>query len=126
VWTAVALSAATATVILVALRAMGSAPVTEVVIPPTPLRVASMLLLLGATVALRVVCATFPEVRGDRDDWWTAHLGKAVAIWALADGMAVLGAVAYLLTRDALVLALAVAWAAAMFVGHAPGRLTNG
>jgi hypothetical protein len=126
VWAAVALAAATATAILVAFRAMGVAPVPEVSIPSLPLRGAALLLLVGATLALRVVRATFPEVRGDRDAWWTANLGKAVAIWALADGIAILGAVAYLLAGDTLVLALAVGWAAAMFVGHAPGRLTDG
>lgn len=126
VWAAVALSATTATVILVALRTMGSVPAPAVVIPPIPLRVASVVLLLGATVALRVVRATFPAVRSDRGEWWAAHLGRVVAVWALADGMAILGAVAFLLTGDSLVLALAVGWAAAMFVGYAPGRLTNG
>jgi len=126
VYGAVALSAATATVILVALRAMGAVPVPAVPVPPIALRGTAILLLAGATVALRMVRATFPPVSGHRDDWWTANVGRAVAIWALADGAAILGAVAYLLAGDALVLALAVGWAAAMFVGYAPGRLTDG
>lgn len=126
VYGAVALSAATATLILVALRATGAVPVPTAAIPPIALRGATILLLAGATVALRVVRATFPPVTGNRDAWWAANVGRAVAIWALADGAAIVGAVAYLLAGDTLVLALAAGWAVAMFVGYAPGRLTNG
>ncbi len=35
-----------------------------------------------------------------QDDWWRANLGRAVIIWALIEAPALLGTVAYLLTRD--------------------------
>lgn len=41
-----------------------------------------------------------PQPGWSQDDWWRANLGKSVLIWALVEGPAILGTVAYLLTRD--------------------------
>jgi hypothetical protein len=35
-----------------------------------------------------------------QDEWWRANLSRAIRIWALVEGPAILGMVAYLLTRD--------------------------
>jgi hypothetical protein len=83
-------------------------------------------LLAGATVVLRLVRATLPPRGSDLDAWWAVNVGKAVALWALMDEAAIMGAVAFLLSGDVLVLVLAVGWAVAMFMRHAPGRLTDG
>lgn len=124
---AVMVSALTATLVLAALRTIGAGPIgAPPPVPPGIMRVAAIVLLAGATVVLRLLRATFPPLQGDGDAWWPANLGRAVAIWALADGAAIAGGVAFLLVGDGLVLALAVAWAVAMFVRYTPGRLTNG
>jgi hypothetical protein len=126
-YAAIAFAAVAATGVLAALRASGVSPYTSPIpIPGVVLRTVAIVLLAGATVALRIVRATLSPMQGDANVWWVANLGRAMGIWALADGAAVAGGVAYLLSGDGLVLALAAGWAAAMFVRHTPGRLTDG
>ena len=120
-------SALTATLLLAGLRTIGAIPLDTT--PPIPvgvMRVVAFVLFAGATVMLRVLRAALPPAQGDRNAWWATNLGRALAIWALADGAAIVGGVAFLLAGDGLVLALAVGWAVAMFVQYTPGRLTNG
>jgi hypothetical protein len=64
-----------------------------------------------------------PPPRGSsQDDWWRVNLGKAVLIWALVEGPAILGTVAYLLTRD--FRALLATFAGLLFFGaYRPSRL---
>lgn len=126
-YVAITFAAVAATGVLAALRATGVSPYAlPIPLPDAVLRTAAIVLLAGATVVLRVVRATLSPARGDADAWWVANLGRTMGIWALADGAAVAGGVAYLVSGDGLVLALAAGWAAAMFVRHTPGRLTDG
>ena len=41
-----------------------------------------------------------PAPGTSQDDWWRVNLGKAIVIWALVEAPALLGLVAYMLTRD--------------------------
>ncbi len=66
-----------------------------------------------------------PPMRGaSQDDWWRANLGKAIVIWALVEGPAILGTVAYLLTRDFRVL-LATFIGLLLFAAYRPSRLVG-
>jgi hypothetical protein len=118
---------AVALVTLATLRSTADAPPT---MPgegaATLLRALVLTLAAGGTIGLRVVRQALPPAprAGGTDDWWHANLGRAVALWAFPDGVGIAGAVAYFLTGDGLVFALAAGWALAMFVMYAPGRLT--
>jgi hypothetical protein len=64
-----------------------------------------------------------PPTRGSsQDDWWRANLGKAIVVWALAEAPAILGTVAYLLTRDFRAL-LATFIGLLFFAAYRPSRL---
>jgi hypothetical protein len=63
-----------------------------------------------------------PAPGASQDDWWRANLGKAILIWALVEGPAILGTVAYLLTRD--FRALVATFTGLLFFGtYRPSRL---
>jgi hypothetical protein len=66
-----------------------------------------------------------PPSRGSsQDDWWRANLGRAVVAWALVEAPAVLGTVAYVLTRDFRVL-LATFAGLLLFGTYRPSRLID-
>jgi hypothetical protein len=56
------------------------------------------------------------------DEWWRANLSKAIVIWALVEAPAVLGLVAYLLTRDFRAL-IATLTGLLLFANYRPSRL---
>lgn len=90
------------------------------------MRALVLTLAAGGTVGLRVVRQALPPAlaAAGADEWWRTNLGRVVALWAFPDGVGVAGAVAYFVSGDGLVFALAAGWAVAMFVLYAPGRLT--
>ena len=57
-----------------------------------------------------------------QDEWWRINLGKAIVIWALVETPALLGLVAYLLTRDFRAL-LATLTGLLFFANYRPSRL---
>ena len=66
-----------------------------------------------------------PPVRGSSaDDWWRANLGRAVFVWSLVEAPAMLGTIAYLLTRDFRAL-LAPFIGLLLFANYRPSRLTE-
>jgi len=65
-----------------------------------------------------------PPGRGSADEWWRANLGRAVFIWALVEAPALLGTIAYLLTRDFRAL-LAPFIGLLLFANYRPSRLTE-
>jgi hypothetical protein len=66
-----------------------------------------------------------PPGRGaSADDWWRANLNRAVLIWALVEAPAMLGTIAYLLTRDFRAL-LAPFIGLLLFANYRPSRLTE-
>lgn len=64
-----------------------------------------------------------PPTRGSsQDEWWRVNLGKAILVWALVEAPAILGTVAYLLTRD--FRTLIATFAGLLFFGaYRPSRL---
>jgi hypothetical protein len=75
--------------------------------------------------AMFTVNRLVPPARGtNQDEWWRANLGKAVVVWSLVEAPAVLGTVAYLLTRD--FRTLLATFAGLLFFGaYRPGRLVE-
>ena len=64
-----------------------------------------------------------PPARGaSQDEWWRVNLGKAILVWALVEAPAILGTIAYLLTRD--FRALLATFIGLLFFGaYRPSRL---
>jgi hypothetical protein len=60
-----------------------------------------------------------------QDEWWRTNLGLAIGIWALVEGPAILGLVAYLLTHDFRTL-IAPFVGLLLFVNYRPSRLVEG
>jgi hypothetical protein len=58
------------------------------------------------------------------DEWWRANLGRVIVVWALVEAPAILGTVAYLLTRDFRTL-LAPFTGLLFFVNYRPSRFTE-
>jgi hypothetical protein len=65
-----------------------------------------------------------PAHGASQDDWWRVNLGKAIVVWALVEAPAVLGTVAYLLTRDFRTL-LATFAGLFLFGAYRPSRLVE-
>jgi hypothetical protein len=61
----------------------------------------------------------------DADEWWRANLGRAVVVWAMLEGPALLGAVVHFLTGSLLPL-LVTGSGIAFFLLTAPERLREG
>jgi hypothetical protein len=57
-----------------------------------------------------------------QDEWWRVNLGKAIVIWALVEAPALLGLIAYMLTRDFRVL-IATLTGPLLFGNYRPSRL---
>jgi hypothetical protein len=110
--------------LLAALRgAVPIGPLSDTV--GTVLRAVILALVLGATVGLRVLKGTMPAPAGEKEvnAWWRAHQGRAVALWALAEGVGVAGAALYFVSGDPILLAVPMAWAIGMLLWYSPGRL---
>jgi hypothetical protein len=60
-----------------------------------------------------------------QDEWWRTNLGRAIGIWALVEGPAILGMIAYLLTRDFRTL-IAPFVGLLLFANYRPSRLAEG
>jgi F0F1-type ATP synthase membrane subunit c/vacuolar-type H+-ATPase subunit K len=56
------------------------------------------------------------------DAWWRRHLPRVVLVWALVEGPALFGIVAYLLTHDFRTLIATLA-GLALFLHFSPGRI---
>jgi hypothetical protein len=60
-----------------------------------------------------------------QDEWWRANLPRAVLVWAMVEGPAIIGTVAYLFTHDFRTL-LAPFTGLLLFVHYRPSRLAEG
>jgi hypothetical protein len=60
-----------------------------------------------------------------QDEWWRANLSRAIGIWALVEGPAILGIAAYMLTLDFRTL-IAPFVGLLLFVNYRPSRLAEG
>lgn len=59
------------------------------------------------------------------DDWWTQNLPRAIVIWAMLEGPSLLGAIAFLLSRDYTALVVPATGLVLFFV-LGPARLEQG
>ncbi|HEX5634397.1 MAG TPA: hypothetical protein VFX50_14250 [Gemmatimonadales bacterium] len=59
-----------------------------------------VIISLGAGLAVFALRDRMPARTATQteDDWWARNLGRATAIWAIAEGLALLGGVFYLVT----------------------------
>lgn len=98
---------------------LGEEPTAELT---TAFRIASVALMFVTVVAMRLVRARIEPIRSrdDRDAWWQVNLPKAIIVWALADGAAMVGSVFWLLTGDYVILAVVTGVALALLVMHRP------
>lgn len=104
-------SARTATIIHLALSAGMVMTVLVLSFLPGPADVAPearrlltyllLALALGAFTAAQLLLTRLPAEPADTDAWWRARFGRALVGWALLEAGAVLGGVAYFLTREA-------------------------
>lgn len=85
--------------------------------------VASALLFAAAMYTAARLTPPGPGV--SQDEWWRTNLTPAIGIWALVEGPAVLGMVAYLLTLDFRTL-IAPFVGLLLFVNYRPSRLVEG
>ena len=60
-----------------------------------------------------------------QDQWWRANLSRVIGIWVLVEAPAILGMVAYMLTRDFRTL-IAPFVGLLLFVNYRPSRLAEG
>jgi xanthosine utilization system XapX-like protein len=96
-------------VLVVALALVrGAADLGDLELPIPALRIAVFVLMLGTLVGQRVVRAGLPTLRSaaEASAWWQAHGPRVLTIWALADGLATVGAVFWFLTGDIVPLAI--------------------
>ncbi len=86
------------------------------------------LFLVSATLfggAMFTANRLVPLGRGaSQDEWWRVNLSKAILIWALVEAPAILGTVAYLLTRDFRTL-IATFTGLLFFGAYRPSRLSE-
>lgn len=103
----------------------GPTPLPDVA--ETVLRAIVLALVVGATLGIRLLRGALgaPPRAGDPDAWWAANQGRAVALWSLAEGVGVAGSALFFVGGDPFVLAVALAWALAMLLWYAPGRLVE-
>jgi hypothetical protein len=90
-------------------------------------------LRIAAVVLLVVLALTARRLRermaplgpgGDENAWWNAHLGSALIVWALSEGVALLGSVLFFVTGDVLMLVL-LAGGFVLLVQSRPSRLMD-
>jgi hypothetical protein len=68
---------------------------------------------------------TPPRPGVSQEEWWRTNLSRAIGIWALIEAPAVLGTVAYFLTRDFRTL-IGSFVGLLLFVNYRPSRLAEG
>jgi hypothetical protein len=68
---------------------------------------------------------TRPGPGVSQDEWWRANLSRAIGIWALVEGPAILGIATYILTLDFRTL-IAPFVGLLLFVNYRPSRLAEG
>ena len=88
----------------------------------TVLRIATVGVILVTVLVLRLVRSGIeaPPRGDDRAAWWQVALPRALAVWALAEGMGIVGAVFFLLSGDMAVLSVLVAVSLALLVLNRP------
>ncbi len=103
------------------------ADMTAPVLPLVYARIGAAALAAAAVVARRVVRASVRPCGPDDDPrhWWAANIGRVIVIWALADGLAMMGAVLWFLTGDLVTLAIAGGSGLFLLAVTHPGTLVH-
>jgi hypothetical protein len=97
----------------------GPAAVTDPRLPLLLVVVGVPMLILAQVLSSRIA----PRRTGEPSVvWWQANLTRAIVVWSLVEGAALLGIVGFWLTGNRLPLALTAA-GIVLFVVSAPGRL---
>ena len=107
---------------LVAVRSAG--PTASGVVP---LELAALLIGLSLlTMVYLLRTRILPRASAEsEDEWWRAHLGKALLLWSLLEFSALVGALTLFLTRHVLGFSLLALLALAGLFLVAPARLTG-
>ena len=97
-------------------------------LPVTTLRIVVFALVLGTLIGRQVLRAGLPDVRSaaDAGEWWRSHGARVLAIWALTDGLATVGAVFWFLTGDIVVLAIGTGVGLFLLMMARPEAFTGG
>lgn len=90
-------------------------------------RIVTAAVLVGALFTAGLLWSRIPALRDwpDQAAWWREQAGRAVVVWALAEGAAMMGGVVWFLTGDPLILVGVTGAALAMLVMYRPGRLAE-
>jgi len=88
------------------------------------LRIAALVVMVTQAIVVRAFRNRISPLdpRGNEDAWWNAHLPAALTIWALGEGVAVLGSVFFFLAGDVLMLAM-IAGGLLLLLLSRPSRL---
>jgi hypothetical protein len=97
-------------------------------LPLTVIRVVGLVLLVVGFTATGVLSGSIPPLRSGENEiaWWQANSGKAVATWAAAEGLAIIGGVLFLLMADPVLLAGLGGGGLVILVLNRPGRMMEG
>lgn len=90
----------------------------------TGLRITAVVVLVGQAILVRAFRRRITPLApmGDEDAWWNAHLSAALTIWALGEGVALLGSVFFFLAGDVVILAMILAGLLSLLLSR-PERL---
>lgn len=96
--------------------------------PLRTLRVIGLALLVAGFIGVGMLSGGILPCRADDDEmkWWRANSVRAVTTWAAAEGIAVLGAVFWLLTGDMVLYAGFVGGGLVLLMLNRPGRMMEG
>jgi hypothetical protein len=86
------------------LTVLGAAGIVSPIpgLPLTVVRVVGLVLLVVVFTVTGMLSGSIPPRQSGEDEraWWQANSQRAVGTWAMAEGLAVVGGVLYLLTSD--------------------------
>lgn len=112
---------------VVAIAVVGSLGIVTPIpdLPRTPMRAIGLVLMVGGFVATGALSGGVGPRRKDQSEmsWWRANSTRATATWALSEGLAIIGAVFWLLTRDIIVFVCLVGGGIGLLIFNRPGKM---
>jgi hypothetical protein len=97
-------------------------------LPGTLLRVIGLVILVAGFIVTGMLSGSIPPRQTDQDEltWWRANSSKAIATWATAEGLAIIGGTFYFLTGDLVLLAGLGGGGLVILMLNRPGRMMEG
>lgn len=97
-------------------------------LPFLPIRIFGLVLLVTGFLATGMLSGGIPPRSPDSDlpTWWKANSVRAVAAWAAAEGMAIIGGVFWLLSRDLILYVCLVGGGLVLLLLNRPQRMMEG